>query len=159
MQLIKRIILCVVALVAVCVAQGQGRGLSSFAGRWWLAMLEEASLPMNLTFVENDTAVIPQLYSPMQSHQPIPISKWTYKNDSLTIQAKSIGLKLSLLWNRNDSTFNGAFRQGLLKAQMLPFKRITGRSNPYWRFCLLPSPNPFSHSVSKETSNSLLRLN
>lgn len=132
MQLIKRIILCVVALVAVCVAQGQGRGLSSFAGRWWLAMLEEASLPMNLTFVENDTAVIPQLYSPMQSHQPIPISKWTYKNDSLTIQAKSIGLKLSLLWNRNDSTFNGAFRQGLLKAQMhfLPSKELFKLNRP-----------------------------
>lgn len=87
---------------------------SSFDGRWWLAMLEEAQLPINLTF--NDGT--PVLYSPVQTKEPMTASKWSFSGDTLRVTHSQTGVKLTLVWNAKDSTFAGTFRQGLMRAQI-----------------------------------------
>ncbi|MBP5547441.1 MAG: alpha/beta hydrolase [Bacteroidales bacterium] len=87
---------------------------SSFNGRWWLAVLEEASLPINLTFSKDS----PLLYSPMQTKDPLSVSKWSFSNDTLRISSKSLGLRMTLVWNDSNGTFSGIFRQGLLSAEL-----------------------------------------
>ena len=87
---------------------------SSFEGRWWLAMLEEAQLPINLTFTDG----IPVLYSPMQSKEPMTASKWSFSGDTLRVTHSQTGVKLTLVWNPSDSTFAGTFRQGIMRARI-----------------------------------------
>lgn len=94
----------------------------NFLGHWWLGMLEEAQLPINLTFertIDANSDVVPVLYSPLQSSDPIPASKWSFSGDTLRFSNKTLSLKLDLVWNAADSTFSGTFRQGLMRAAML----------------------------------------
>ena len=85
-----------------------------FEGRWWLAMLEEANLPINLTFTEGN----PVLYSPMQAKEPMTASKWSFSGDTLRVTHSQTGVKMTLVWNPSDSTFTGTFRQGIMRARI-----------------------------------------
>ena len=119
-------------LSALCVAMVLG-GLTAGAqvsdawvGRWWLGMLEEASLPLNITFEkEGNEATKPVLYSPMQSSEAILPSDWSFSADTLRIQIKSLNAKLSLKYNSEDTSFSGKFKQGLLVAD-IRFRRSEG---------------------------------
>ena len=104
----------------------------SFRSRWWLAVLEEASLPINLTFSDQRDGLQPLLYSPMQTSDSIPPTSWSFSNDTLRLTHKPTGLRLVLCWNVADTTFTGTFRQGLLHAQMrfLPVDGLFSPSRP-----------------------------
>lgn len=58
-----------------------------------------------------DTAA--ELYSPMQTSDPIPVSSWSLRGDSLRVDCKSIGLKINAV--RRDSTFVGYWKQSIIK--------------------------------------------
>ena len=99
---------------------------SQFDGRWWLGMLEEASLPLNITFGKDSSdAVFPVLYSPVQSAEPMHPSSWSFSNDTLRMQLKDIGLKMTLSYKPDDSVFAGRFKQGLLVTD-ITFKPTQG---------------------------------
>ena len=87
---------------------------SSFNGRWWLGMLQEANLPINLTFADGT----PVLYSPMQTKEPMTASKWSFSGDTLRVTHDQTGVRLTLIWNAADSCFSGSFRQGLLRTKI-----------------------------------------
>ena len=91
---------------------------ASLAGKWWFAMLEEASLPLNLTFASEDGALRPYFYSPLQSPDPLGLSSWSFEHDTLRYVDKSIGVRLVLVWDSTDTSFTGSFRQGLLRATL-----------------------------------------
>lgn len=90
-----------------------------FDGQWWLGMIEEASLPLNLTFDKDSTgSVSPVLYSPMQSTEPMRPSSWSFFNDTLRLQIKSLGVKMTLRYAASDSSFSGRFHQGMLNTDI-----------------------------------------
>ncbi len=90
-------------------------------GQWWLGMLEEASLPLNLyTFAPNLTngKPIPILFSPTQSKDEIIPSSSSVNGDTIRLQVESLGIKMTLIFHAEDTTLRGKFRQGLLVADI-----------------------------------------
>ena len=117
MRSIKHLLIIAMLCVAASL-QAQPSSLKPFEGRWWLGVLEEASLPINITFGVDKGELKPFLYSPMQSSDAIMPTKWSFSGDTLSISHKPSGMRLTLVWNPADTTFSGAFRQGMLRAQM-----------------------------------------
>ena len=113
-----QILIVMVGLVVSLPAQQMSGPLVPFTGQWWLGVLEEASLPVNLTFCVDGGELKPVLYSPMQTKDPMPATTWSFANDTLNISHKSSGLRLTLVWNPSDSSFDGTFRQGMLRTTM-----------------------------------------
>lgn len=119
MKTLKRLSLILMLCVATSLqAQQLPLSFMPYQGHWWLGMLEEASLPINLTFGTDNDEIKPILYSPMQSAEPMPATKWSFDNDTLRINHKPTGVRLVLVWNPADSSFSGTFRQGMLRAQI-----------------------------------------
>ena len=83
-----------------------------FASRWWVGMLQEANLALNLTF-DNDGN--PILYSPMQSPEAIVPSSWSFRGDTLTLKVASLQVTMTLKYDSVQSHFTGSFKQGLSK--------------------------------------------
>jgi len=99
--------------------QAQQTDTAPFKGRWWLGMLEEAALPLNLTFeVMEDNTLTAVLYSPMQSSNALQATSWDYHNDTLRYTNKRLGIKMTLRYNQADSTLEGTFRQGLMRSNI-----------------------------------------
>ena len=83
-------------------------GLTAQA-QWYNGMSQKTGLVLSLHLT--DSAVT--LYSPLQSSKAIPASTWGYEGEQLSLECKSIGLKMELV--RRDSTLVGYWKQGLLK--------------------------------------------
>ncbi len=83
-------------------------GLTAQA-QWYNGLSQKTGLVLSLHLT--DTAV--NLYSPLQSADPIPASQWSYSGDTLRVDCKSIGFKAVL--TRRDSTLVGYWKQGILK--------------------------------------------
>ena len=77
--------------------------------QWYTGMSQKTGLALCIHLTDSAA----ELYSPMQSLDPIPVSSWSLEGDKLDIECKSIGLKMSL--TRRDSTFSGYWKQALLK--------------------------------------------
>ncbi len=119
MKPLKRLSLLVMLCVATSIqAQQDPFWLIHRLGHWWLGVIEEASLPINLTFGVADGELKPFLYSPMQSSEPMIATKWSLDGDTLRINHKETGVRLTLVWNAADSTFDGTFRQGMLRTKL-----------------------------------------
>lgn len=102
----------------------------TWLGHWWLGMIEDASLPLNISFDKDSSGdVAPVLYSPMQKAEPIRPSSWAFSNDSLSIQIKSLGIKMTLRYEAYDSSFSGRFKQGLLSTH-ITFRPSNGLFEP-----------------------------
>lgn len=113
MKAMRSKILALWLFTAIAV-MAQAQMPSQFKGRWWLGMLEEVSLPLNITFEEDASGALePVLYSPMQSAEAMRPTTWSYAGDTLRIQIKDIGAKMTLRYNAADSIFSGRFKQGL----------------------------------------------
>lgn len=110
----KKLLQVIIALASFFGASSQTLP-SDFVGRWWLGVIQEASLPINLTFSSDG----PVLYSPLQSSEPMPASQWSYESDTLRVSHQATGVRLTLVYNAGDTTFSGSFRQGLLRSRML----------------------------------------
>ena len=60
--------------------------------QWYTGMSQKAGLALCIHLGDSTC----ELYSPMQTADPIPISAWSLKDNRLTIECKSIGLKIFL---------------------------------------------------------------
>ena len=83
-------------------------GLMAHA-QWYTGTSQKFGLTLCIHLT--DTAA--EIYSPMQTNDPIPVSKWSLEGDQLSIECKSIGLKVNV--TRRDSTFVGYWKQGFFK--------------------------------------------
>ena len=83
-------------------------GLTTHA-QWYTGMSQQTGLALCIHLTDNAA----ELYSPMQTTDPIPVSSWSLEGNQLNIECKSIGLKMKL--SRRDSTFSGYWKQGFLK--------------------------------------------
>jgi pimeloyl-ACP methyl ester carboxylesterase len=83
-------------------------GLTAHA-QWYTGMSQKTGLALCIHLADSSAA----LYSPMQSADPIPVSSWSLEGNNLSLECKSIGLKMNL--TRRDSTFVGYWKQAFLK--------------------------------------------
>ena len=64
-----------------------------------------------------------ELYSPMQTMDPLPVSSWSMEGGKLTIECKKLGFKTVL--TRRDSVFAGYWKQGFFKEDITFFPTDT----------------------------------
>ena len=83
-------------------------GLTAHA-QWWTGMSQKTNLALCIHLTDTSA----ELYSPMQTMDPIPVSSWSLEGDKLTIECKSIGLKTVL--TKHEKQWNGYWKQGLFK--------------------------------------------
>lgn len=83
-------------------------GLAAHA-QWYTGMSQKTGLALCIHLADSTC----ELYSPMQTTDPIPVSNWSLQDGKLTIECKGIGLKMNL--TRKDSTFVGYWKQSILK--------------------------------------------
>ena len=83
-------------------------GLSAHA-QWYTGMSQKTGLALCIHLTDSAA----ELYSPMQSADPIPASSWSLEGNNLSLECKSIGLKMNL--TRRDSIFVGYWKQSFLK--------------------------------------------
>ena len=81
----------------------------SVNAQWYTGTSQKFGLTLCIHLT--DTAA--KIYSPMQTTDPIPVSKWSLEGDQLSLECKSIGLKVNV--TRRDSTFVGYWKQGFFK--------------------------------------------
>lgn len=105
-------------LAALSGANAQNQVPDRFAGRWWLGFIEEASLPINLTFEATGEGADLLLYSPLQTDQAFVATEWSFAGDTLRMVYDALGMRMTLRWNSADSTFSGTFRQGMLRTDI-----------------------------------------
>lgn len=81
--------------------------------QWYTAISQKTGLALCIHL--GDSVV--ELYSPMQTSEPIPVSDWKRDGNNLNVECKGIGLKISL--SRQDVTYSGYWKQGLLKENII----------------------------------------
>lgn len=77
--------------------------------QWWETYSEKTGLVLSLH--QTDSSY--ELYSPLQTSDPIPVSQWSLRNDTLRLECASIGFKATL--KRQEDAWTGTWRQGILK--------------------------------------------
>lgn len=83
-------------------------GLTTHA-QWYTGMSQKTGLALCIHITDNAV----ELYSPLQTSDPIPVSSWSLEGDKFSLECKSIGLKVDL--TREGNTFSGYWKQGFLK--------------------------------------------
>ncbi|MBP3762619.1 MAG: alpha/beta fold hydrolase [Bacteroidales bacterium] len=108
-------------------------------GQWWTGWSRQTQLALCL-YLQGDSLL---LYSPLQSRDPIPVSEWNLRNDTLRIACASIGFKATLA--RQDSLWQGTWRQGLLR------EAITFRPSDTIFQLRRPQTPPYPYRFREET--------
>ena len=90
----KKTVIVILLIVGMGTAWGQ-------RGQWWCGMSKKTGLALCIHLTNTNA----ELYSPLQTSEPIPVSKWSLEGDKLTLECGSIGLKMNL--TRKDSTWQG----------------------------------------------------
>lgn len=83
-------------------------GLTAHA-QWYTGMSQKTGLALCIHLMDSAA----ELYSPMQTSDPIPVSSWSRVGKHLSLECKSIGLKIDL--TQHDSVFSGYWKQSFLK--------------------------------------------
>ncbi len=83
-------------------------GLTAHA-QWYTGMSQKTGLALCIHLTDSSA----EIYSPMQTTDPIPVSSWSLEGDRMTIECKLIGLKVNVA--RRGDVFAGYWKQGLLK--------------------------------------------
>lgn len=83
-------------------------GLTAHA-QWYSGTSPKTGLVLCIHLTDSSA----EIYSPMQSSNPIPVSHWSLDGNNLSIECKTIGLKINL--TRKDNTFVGYWKQAFLK--------------------------------------------
>ncbi len=87
---------------------------NSSRAQWWTGWSQKTSLALCL----HQTDSTYELYSPLQSTEPIPVTRWSLSGDTLRLEYASIGLKMTLKRNptgEGPTGWQGTWHQGLLR--------------------------------------------
>ena len=84
-------------------------GLTAHAQHWWTGWSQQTGLALCLHQTDSNY----ELYSPLQTSDPIPVSKWSLQGDTMRLECASIGFKTTLV--KRDSIWIGTWRQGIMK--------------------------------------------
>lgn len=92
----------------------QFSNFNSSRAQWWTGWSQKTSLALCL----HQTDSTYELYSPLQSPEPIAVTRWSLSGDTLRLECASIGLKMTLKRNptgEGPTGWQGTWRQGLLR--------------------------------------------
>ena len=87
---------------------------NSSHAQWWTGWSQKTSLALCL----HQTDSTYELYSPLQSPEPIAVTQWSLSGDTLRLECASIGLKMTLKRNptgEGPTGWQGTWRQGILR--------------------------------------------
>lgn len=87
-------------------------GLTAHA-QWYTGVSQKTGLALCIHLTDSAA----ELYSPMQTTDPIPVSSWSLEGNRLAIECKLIGLKINVA-HRGD-VFAGYWKQGFLKEDII----------------------------------------
>ncbi|MBR1765455.1 MAG: alpha/beta hydrolase [Bacteroidales bacterium] len=77
--------------------------------QWWQAYSEKTGLVLSLHMADSAA----EIYSPLQTADPLSVSQWHLGGDTLTINCKNIGFKTVL--HRREEGWNGYWKQGMVR--------------------------------------------
>lgn len=105
---------------------------------YWKAVIPDVDLPVNLRLapVAPDSLAWSFL-SPSQTDKAFPASSAVWNDDTLILQQKSIGIRLSLVYQPASACLVGSFRQGSLRT---PISFVP--SDTLWTFLRPQTPVP-----------------
>ena len=83
-------------------------GIASRA-QWYTGMSQKTGLALCIHLTDTSA----ELYSPMQTTEPLPVSSWSLDGNKLTIESKKLGFKTVL--GKAEANWKGYWKQGLLK--------------------------------------------
>ena len=87
-------------------------GLAAHA-QWYTGMSQKTGLVLCIHLSGAEA----RLYSPLQTQEPIPVSTWSLRGDTLRMECKSIGFKTVLA--RHDDGWQGYWKQGIMKEDIV----------------------------------------
>ena len=87
-------------------------GLAAHA-QWYTGMSQKTGLVLCIHLSGEEA----RLYSPLQTQEPIPVSTWSLRGDTLRMECKSIGFKTVLA--RHDDGWQGYWKQGIMKEDIV----------------------------------------
>ena len=93
-------------------------GLTAQA-QWWTGMSQKTGLALCIHLTDTSA----ELYSPMQTQEPIPVSSWSLQDNGLTIECKNIGFKTVL--SRAGDSWHGYWKQSIFKEDITFFPTDT----------------------------------
>lgn len=82
-------------------------------GQWYNGWSAKTGLVLSLHLTDS----LPELYSPMQSPAPLPVSQSSLRGDTLRVECSSIGLSMKLVLG--DSCLHGTWRQQIIKEDIV----------------------------------------
>ncbi|MBR4434316.1 MAG: alpha/beta hydrolase, partial [Bacteroidaceae bacterium] len=100
-------------------------GLTAQA-QWYTGMSQKTGLALCIHLTDSAA----ELYSPMQTQEPMPVSEWSLEGDKLTIECKKLGFKTVV--TRHNDAWQGYWKQGLFKEDItfLPTDTIFSLCRP-----------------------------
>lgn len=87
-------------------------GLTAHA-QWYTGMSQKTGLVLCIHLSDAEA----RLYSPLQTQEPIPVSTWSLRGDTLRMECKSIGFKTVLA--RHGDGWQGYWKQGIMKEDIV----------------------------------------
>ena len=87
--------------------------------QWYTGMSQKTNLALCIHLTDS----VAELYSPMQTADPIPVSSYSFDGIRLNLECKSIGLMMEL--TKHDSILTGYWRQALIKENITFFPTDT----------------------------------
>lgn len=87
-------------------------GLAAHA-QWYTGMSQKTGLVLCIHLSGEEA----RLYSPLQTQEPIPVSTWSLRGDTLRMECKSIGFKAVLA--RHGDGWQGYWKQGIMKEDIV----------------------------------------
>ena len=94
--------------------------------QWYTGMSQKTGLALCIHLTDSSA----ELYSPMQTQEPLPVSSWTLQGDKLTLECQKLGFKTVL--TRQEENWQGYWKQGLFKEDItfLPTDTIFSLRRP-----------------------------
>ena len=94
--------------------------------QWYTGMSQKTGLALCIHLTDSSA----ELYSPMQTQEPMPVSSWTLQGDKLTLECQKLGFKTVL--TRQKDNWQGYWKQGLFKEDItfLPTDTIFSLRRP-----------------------------
>lgn len=81
--------------------------------QWYTGMSQKTGLVLCIHLSDAEA----RLYSPLQTQEPIPVSTWSLRGDTLRMECKSIGFKTVLA--RHGDGWQGYWKQGIMKEDIV----------------------------------------
>jgi len=115
----KKLRIAIIVFISILFSiNAHSQQLKNYIEGYWYGVLQFQGSELIITFdIKRDAndSLTGIMYSPLQSSEEIPITKFVIQGDSVHISIKSLGVKYSGKIYENDSVIKGVFNQAIFK--------------------------------------------